>query len=222
MNRRSRPIVVGWPWPEWTTVSSGNVNSTFLIDESSVCMSPPGRSVRPIDPANNVSPTNEVRSLFSVAAHRETDTARTVPGRVIDPGAVLAEAPRPLPVVEEVHLRLRFDLQPEHLSLLHDRFVEEVVVPVQPDRHAQRLLRRADAGDVIEVRVRQEDVADVQHVLLRRLQEERRLVSGVDDDAFARLLAAKDVPVFEEGLHRAGFENHREPVRPPFSHYQVR
>src|SRR5258708_9775854 len=56
----SRPIVVCSPWPDHTTVSPGKLNNTSRIDRRKVSMLPPGKSVRPIDPANSVSPTNSV------------------------------------------------------------------------------------------------------------------------------------------------------------------
>ena len=58
--RFSRPMVVWSPWPDQTTVSSGKRNRTSRIERSSVCVFPPGRSVRPIDPAKSVSPTNRI------------------------------------------------------------------------------------------------------------------------------------------------------------------
>ena len=73
--------------------------------------------------------------------------------------------------------RLRLDAQPEHLPLLDDLFVEKVVVLVQPDRHAERRLRPADAGDVIEVGVRQQDGLDRQAVAGRDLEQLLDLVA---------------------------------------------
>ena len=69
---------------------------------------------------------------------------------------------------------------------------------MQPDRHAERLLRGRDAGDVIEMGVGQQDVADREPVLLDRRQELVDLVAGVDDDALAGVLAADDESVLEE------------------------
>jgi hypothetical protein len=53
---RVRETLAGFPWPESTAVSSGNENSTFRMDAMSVSKSPPGRSVRAIEPAKGVSP----------------------------------------------------------------------------------------------------------------------------------------------------------------------
>ena len=87
-------------------------------------MSPPGRSVRPIEPANSVSPTKSVHapsrpSRPSPPSYRQADAARAVSGRVQHANLVAAEPQRPLPVIEAIDRRLRSDREPEHLSLLH-------------------------------------------------------------------------------------------------------
>ena len=53
---RSRPIVVSGPWPGWTTVSSGLASATLASEAWISSNEPPGRSVRPIEPANSRSP----------------------------------------------------------------------------------------------------------------------------------------------------------------------
>ena len=63
------------PWPDQTTVSSGKLKSTSRIERSSVSMSPPGRSVRPIEPAKSVSPTKSVDCL----SRPPSPTARQTP-----------------------------------------------------------------------------------------------------------------------------------------------
>ena len=53
---RSRPIVVVPMWPGYTTVSSGSASTSAASVRISVAWSPPGRSVRPIEPSNSTSP----------------------------------------------------------------------------------------------------------------------------------------------------------------------
>ena len=65
-------------------------------------------------------------------------------------------------LVEPIHRRLWLDLQAEHQPLLHDGLVQREIRFVQHDRCAERPLRTADAGDVIEMGVRQQDVRDAQ------------------------------------------------------------
>ena len=68
----SRALPQSWssgPWPGTTTVSSGRA-STFSCSELMIfCIDPPGRSVRPMLPANNVSPAI---SFFSAGKYRQT------------------------------------------------------------------------------------------------------------------------------------------------------
>ena len=93
----------------------------LVIDRSSTSVSPPGRSVRPIDPANSVSPTNRLRSdrsAFSTVRH-------TPPGQC--PGVcgcddVAAERQRPAGLVES-RRRLGLHRKAERPALLHDPFV---------------------------------------------------------------------------------------------------
>ena len=162
--RRSWPIVVASPWPDYTTVSSGNDSSTSRIDRSSVARSPPGRSVRPIEPANSVSPTNSIALRLIVAPDLQTHAPGTMSRRVPDPDPIAAERAAGLPLVEEIDRRLGLRLAAEGMPLLHDGAVEKIVVLVQPDRDAEGRFGAADAGDVIEVRVGQQDVADLQRV----------------------------------------------------------
>ena len=80
--------------------------------------------------------------------------------------------------------------------------VEEQIVAVQVDRHAERALGRGDAGDVIDVRVRQEDVPNRQRPPLGERQQRRDLVARIDEHGLVRLLAADDEAVLEEGTDR--------------------
>ena len=70
---------------------------------------------------------------------------------------------------------------------------------MQIDRHAERALRGGDAGDVIDVRVRQQDVANRQAARARRTPAAPRTSSpGSMSTASLRLLAADDEAVLEE------------------------
>jgi hypothetical protein len=54
---RSWPMLEPAPWPQTKPTSSPSGNSFCLIELISVAWLPPGRSVRPIEPANSTSPT---------------------------------------------------------------------------------------------------------------------------------------------------------------------
>ena len=62
---------------------------------------------------------------------------------------------------------------------------------MQPDRNAERPLRRRDAGDVVEMRVGEEDVFRVQPVPSQRVEQLVDLVAGIDDHGFAGLLRSR-------------------------------
>ena len=207
--RRSCPIVVSSPWPDQTTVSSGKRKRTSRIERSRVFRSPPGRSVRPIDPANSVSPTNSVELLLAFPAHGQAYASRTVSGRVQHADLVLPEAQRLLPLVEVVDRGLRLDAQSEHLSLLDDPLVEEVVGAVQPDRNGQGVFCRGDAGDMVQVSVGQQDADDRERVLRGRGKQLVDFVTGIDDHTLPCLVAADDESVLEKGLDRTPLDDHR-------------
>src|SRR5690606_34124576 len=73
LDARSRPTVVVGPWPGSTTVSSGLVSSLSRRLASSCWWSPPGRSVRPIDPAKSVSPASTTSTPSSVGVLNTTE-----------------------------------------------------------------------------------------------------------------------------------------------------
>ena len=204
-------------------MSSGNAKSTCLIDDSSVSRLPPGKSVLPIDPAKSVSPTKSVESLLAVTADRETHPTGTMAGRVMHAHLVAPEAHRVFTLVEEIHGRLFLRRKPERHALLDDALVEEVVVVVETDRNAKRSLRAADARDVVEMGVREQDVLDRQPVQRHCVEQIVHLVAGVDHDALTRLLAADHVAVLEERRDGPGLENHHgrilhaEPIDGRFS-----
>ena len=65
---------------------------------------------------------------------------------------------------------------------------------------------------MIEVRVRQEDVADRQTPALHGREQLIHLVAGIHDDALMRVLAADDESVLEEGLDRRVLQDHLNSV----------
>src|ERR1035437_1607838 len=59
---RSSPMVVSGPCPGTTMVSSGSASTGPCNDRMIFSYEPPGKSVRPIEPANNVSPARDRKS----------------------------------------------------------------------------------------------------------------------------------------------------------------
>ena len=80
---------------------------------------------------------------------------------------------------------------------------QEQIIAVQVHRGAERALGRRHAGDVIDVRVRQQDMAHVQAFALYDRQKLGELIARIDENRLARLVAGDDEAVLEERLHGA-------------------
>src|ERR1700674_3764323 len=65
---RSSPMLVNGPCPGTTTVSSGRASTVPCSDCMIFCIDPPGRSVRPMEPANSVSPASR---SFSAGKYKQ-------------------------------------------------------------------------------------------------------------------------------------------------------
>ena len=76
-------------------------------------------------------------------------------------------------------------MQPEHRTRFDRSIVEKQIVAMQVDRHVQRPLRGADAGDVIDMRVGQENVANRQAVSFGKGEQVAHAVAGIDDHRLA-------------------------------------
>ena len=98
--------------------------------------------------------------------------------------------------------------QTEHHPLLNHMLVERVVGLVQPHWNVQHLLRARHPGHVVEVRVRQQDVADAKLVDTHVVEECLDLVAGIHDDPLPRRFAAEYVPIFVEWLYGTDFNDH--------------
>jgi len=79
---------------------------------------------------------------------------------------------------------------------------------VQIDRHAKRALRRRHAGDVVHMRMGQQNVTDGQAIALGERHEAGHLVAWIDQHGFPRVLTADDEAVLEEGTDRLGLNYH--------------
>ena len=75
---------------------------------------------------------------------------------------------------------------------------------MQVDRHAQRPFGGRDAADVIDVRVREQDVFDGELAIGGRGQQLGDLVAGIDQHGLSGCLAAKDEPVKLEAFVSTG------------------
>jgi CheY-like chemotaxis protein len=76
------------------------------------------------------------------------------------------------------------------------------------DGDSQRPLRGGDAGDVVDVRVREKNVTNRQRAALGERQKLVHFVAGIDENRLARFLAAKDEPVLEKWPDRLRLNYH--------------
>jgi CheY-like chemotaxis protein len=129
----------------------------------------------------------------------EADASRAVPWRVEGPRPPAPEREFIAGLVEAIdRRRCRVDPESEHLPHGDRLLVEKQIVAVEADRHAEGALRRGDTGDVIDVRMGQQNPADVNRAIGDETEEAVDLVARIDDDAFTRLGTRHDEPVLEE------------------------
>ena len=104
--------------------------------------------------------------------------------------------------VEAVDRWRRIDRQPEQTALLHRTLVEEQIVPVQVTGCAECAFRSRDAGDMIDVRVCQENVRDLHTLLRDELEEAVHFIARVDEHPGSRARTGDDEAVLVERTDR--------------------
>jgi CheY-like chemotaxis protein len=121
--------------------------------------------------------------------------------------AVISEADR-LPVVEAIDRRRLFDMEAKHASLLDSMFVERQIVSMEIHRCRRRVPGCRHSGDVIDVRVRQENMPDVELVCRDGGKEIIDLVARIDHNGFAGSLTANHEAILVKGRNLPNLENH--------------
>ena len=79
---------------------------------------------------------------------------------------------------------------------------------MEVDRRTEGVLGAADAGDVIEMRVGEQDVLHLEPRRRGGPHDVFDLVSRIEHDRLASLLTAEEVPVLVEGRRDVGREKH--------------
>ena len=128
--------------------------------------------------------------------------------RVVYQDGQIADRQRLAAGVEAVDLRLRFDVDPEHQSLLHHAVVQGKVGGVEPHGHVEGAPGRRHAGDVIEVRVRQQDLAHVELRPARIRNEFVDFVARIDQCGLTCARTAREISVLHERRYGAAEANH--------------
>jgi CheY-like chemotaxis protein len=101
-------------------------------------------------------------------------------------------------VIETIDRRLRLDMKAEHPALFHHAVVQELIRSMEPDIDSQARLGRANTGDVIEMRVGQQNVPDLDSFAFGGIQQSGHFVSRIDQHSLAGLLAGYEVTVLVE------------------------
>ena len=151
-------------------------------------MDPPHRSVRPMDPANSVSPENSSGASPAVSRYRQMD-----PG--VWPGVWITRASRVPKASTSPPSSSRVSgaggpgggAMPNSAQLLGDVVVQEAVVLVQAGLGLVGAGHRAGGQHVIEVGVGVHHLHRLPVAGLQLLQDARRLVAGIDDQRLAGL-----------------------------------
>ena len=79
---------------------------------------------------------------------------------------------------------------------------------MEPDLDSKTRLGRANSGDVIEMRVRQQNLRDGDSIALGRVEQAGDFVSWIDQDSGAGLLARDEVTVLVERRHGGSSNQH--------------
>ena len=189
--RRAAPVA--FPFKEWMIVSN----------------EPPHRSVRPMLPANNVSPANSLpgsrsidfaarpaaRSSRDIARHIETNAALCMPRRMQH---VRLKTPPPdgIAITQQF---VDFDLigsrnpQPGRLHI--ERTVKFEIVWMDAHRRAGRFTQPAQSPDMIDVRMCDENCGHPQLVAMDDAQNLLGVGTRIDDYGFERFRIANDVAI---------------------------
>ena len=165
------------------------------------------REIGPPDRAGKQRvPHEEILAGIRRQSNLQAHPARAVTGRVVRRRHTVAEADRLAWRIEVVDRRLRLDRQAEHLAHLDHPFVKEQIVAVEVDRHAERPLRGADAGDVVDVGMRQQNPANGEPLLAGDVEQRGHLVPWIDQHRFAGVGTRNHEPVLEERLDGAALD----------------
>lgn len=144
---------------------------------------------------------------FLTGADLQAHAAGAMTGRVIRPRFTLAEGDHFAGAVQRIDRWHRFvEIETEHPRLVNRAVVEEEVVRVQMDRHAERAFRGRHTGHVIDVGVREEDAGERDAGVTGEREQPLDLVARIDDHALFRALAGDDEAVLEEGADRLGLD----------------
>ena len=159
------------------------MKSFSRIEARIASVSPPQRSVRPIERRNSVSPAKRIG--WSPSSRKQVE-----PG--VCPGVWMARsAYGPKRIVSASASGVSGGSgasarRPKKAGLLGQRVVEGAVGRMEADRRSRGFLDRPRAGDVVEVRVRVDEGDGHELCRFESAQDALGLVARIDDDRLAR------------------------------------
>lgn len=104
--------------------------------------------------------------------------------------------------------RAAVDVEAQELTLHRDVVVEKLIGFVQADGTAAGFVQRTGGADVVDVRVRVNQVFEREALFANHLSDAFALVSGIDDDGFAGLWIRDERAVALKGPDGKGFNEH--------------
>ncbi len=128
--------------------------------------------------------------------------------RVMDGDGVVAKRDRAA-VVETIDRRRRLHLDTEKRPVLDGVVVEKQILFVQVNGDVLVALGPRHTGDMIDVRMREQDVREIEALPIHDVEQSIDLVSRIDEHSLARPFAGEHEPVFHEGRHRRLVHQHQ-------------
>jgi hypothetical protein len=104
--------------------------------------------------------------------------------------------------IEVIDRRRLFDLEPKQSAVLDGLVVQEEIVAMKIDWNVERAFRGADAGNVVDVRMRQQNTRQRDPFTRGECEQTVDLIAWIDQHAFPRPWTRDDETVFEEWADR--------------------
>ena len=142
----------GWAMAWITTVSSGRASTVPRSDCLIIFIDPPGRSVRPMEPANNVSPA----MIFS-RREIEADAAFRMPRRVENAGCVRPCFNRVARAYALIDLDCSGRCHTDHAACMSASSAEHIVL-VEQDRRSRSSAKFHGTANVVDMGMRDHDL----------------------------------------------------------------
>lgn len=154
----------------------------------------------------------QIEPALTSPRHLDADASGAMSWRVMNACLEVTERNPLLDAVEAVNRRRRIDGQAEQTSLHDGLLVQEEIVSVQMHWCAEGAPGRCDSGDVVDMRVRQQDVRNRDPLLSDELEEPVDFVAWIDQHTGARS---------RTGNHESVLVKRRDGLRLDYDHFVI-